>query len=165
MNTKFIAAVGGVIILVFVAFSIRNMVRGNVNTATNPVAPRPSAVDAIERNERGAVVALRSIVKTETVFADRNDGKYGSLDQLAEPFDSAVPPLDRALATGKKGGYAFQIEVSEAGPGTDVGYKCIAKPIQPGKSGVKQFFVDETGAIRFTQDGATPKDDSQVYVD
>lgn len=115
-------------------------------------------------NEAGAVGGLRTISTGEVgfqtaAFADSdNDGQgdYGTLPQLGNPDGSgAVPPfIDSVLSTGNKMGYVFTAVVVPGSPTTQPSYTCTALPAAAGRTGWRQYFVDETGVIRFTADGS-----------
>lgn len=66
--------------------------------------------------------------------------------------DAAVSFIDSVLASGLKHGYVFTVEPS-VGPWGTPQYTAHADPQTPGKTGVRTFFIDETGVIRFNGDG------------
>lgn len=112
-------------------------------------------------NEAAATGAIRLISSSEAQFQssglkDNNPqdglGEFTDLATLGSPPGSSVPFIDNVLAAGTKSGYTFV-----ATPGTTPGgvpvYSCTALPTDPGTTGVRQFFVDESGVIRFTGDG------------
>jgi len=114
-------------------------------------------------NEAAAAGAMRTISTSEVgfkeaAFVDTNsdgNGDYGTLAQLADPDGGGVTPgfIDAVLGTGDKLGYTFTVTVV---PGTNVAaasYTGLAIPKAPGQTGYRQFFVDDTGVIRFTADG------------
>lgn len=112
-------------------------------------------------NEAGATGAIRLISTSEASFQTAglkdNDpadgiGEYTDLVTLGSPPGSSVPFIDDVLAAGTKHGYTFTVT-----PGKGAGdlpiYSCTAVPVAKGTTGVKQFYVDESGVIRFTGDG------------
>jgi len=117
-------------------------------------------------NEAAASGAMRTISTGEVAFKtaahvdNDNDGEgdFGTLAQLADPDGSgATPPyIESVLGSGNKLGYAFTVNVTLGAPGVSPAYTCTAIPQQPGRTGYRQYFVDETGVIRFTSDGAAP---------
>lgn len=114
-------------------------------------------------NESAAAGAIRTISTgqigfKEAAFADANgdgDGDYGTLAQLADPDGGGLTPgfIDGVLGSGHKLGYTFTVNVTPGGPAQAASYTCIAVPIAPGRTGYQQFFVDDSGVIRFTGDG------------
>ena len=60
------------------------------------------------------------------------------------------------LAAGSKQGYNFTVTVTPGSATTVAAYTCVAAPAAAGRTGFRQFFVDESGVIRFTADGTTP---------
>jgi type IV pilus assembly protein PilA len=114
-------------------------------------------------NEAGAAGAMRTISTAEVGFqtagfvdnAGDGVGDYGTLAQLADPDGGgATPPyIDQVLGNGQKHGYNFVVNVTFGSPANAPAYECTAVPTVPGRTGFRQFFVDESGVIRFTTDG------------
>lgn len=112
-------------------------------------------------NEAGATGAIRLISTSEASFQtaglkDNNPqdgiGEYTDLATLGSPPGSSVPFIDSVLAAGTKHGYLFVATPGQTAGGLPI-YSCTGLPSDPGTTGVKQFFVDESGVIRFTGDG------------
>ena len=112
-------------------------------------------------NEAGATSAMRLISTSqasfETATLKDNDptdgiGEYTDLATLGSPPGSSVSFIDSILAAGSKHGYVFVVT-----PGKTAGllptYSCTGIPVEKGTTGVKQFYADESGIIRFTGDG------------
>ena len=70
---------------------------------------------------------------------------------LANPAEGVEPLVDDVLASGTSMGYVFEVI-----PEGDEGYVARADPFTQGCTGVRRFFVDNTGVIRVTVDGTTP---------
>ncbi len=107
-------------------------------------------------NEAAAIGALRTITSAEVQFqasgfadldAD-NIYDYGTLAELRTPPGGSEPFIDEVLAGGTKQGYLFTLTVG------DEAYNVTAVPTDPGRSGVRRFWLDESGVIRFTTDGS-----------
>ena len=117
-------------------------------------------------NEASAAGGMRTVSTGEVMFqtagfldADSDGvGDYGSLAQLGNPDGSgATPPfIDSVLASGSKQGYTFTVTVTAGSATAPPAYTCIAAPAAAGRTGYRQFFVDESGVIRFTADGTAP---------
>jgi len=115
-------------------------------------------------NEAGAAGAMRTISTGEVAFqtaafvdADTDGvGDYGSLAQLADPDGGgATPPfIDTVLGAGSKHGYTFTVAVTNGSATAMPAYACTAAPAAAGRTGYRQYFVDESGVIRFTADGS-----------
>ena len=115
-------------------------------------------------NEAAAASAMRSISTGEIAFQtagflDTNsdgNGDYGTLSQLANPDGAGLSPpcIDPILGGGNKLGYVFAVSVTVGSGTTPPSYTCLGTPASPGRTGYRQFFVDETGVIRFTADGS-----------
>ena len=120
-------------------------------------------------NEAGAIGALRTISNGQVQFqsagfADAdgdNVGDYaplgpaGVVGTLANPIAGTEPFVDNVLGSGFKSGYAFVVVPGNGGNGDEV-YTATADPITQGRTGVRRFFMDESGVIRFTADGTAP---------
>jgi prepilin-type N-terminal cleavage/methylation domain-containing protein len=114
-------------------------------------------------NEASASGAMRTISTAEVAFqtaafADVNGdglGDYGTLAQLGNPDGGGTTPafVDAVLVNGFKQGYAFAVTVTAGDATAPPSYTCTAVPMAPGQTGWKQYFVDDTGVIRFTSDG------------
>ena len=113
---------------------------------------------------------MRTITSAETQFqtsgftdADGdNVGDYAPLNgaaSLANPAAGTAPFIDEVLATGTKSGYTFVINVDNAGDG-DEAYTATARPVTYGRTGVRSFFLDESGVIRFETANVPPTVDS-----
>jgi type IV pilus assembly protein PilA len=97
-------------------------------------------------NEASAQSSLRTLHAAEATYqATRGAGKFGTLSELAA--DNLIDPR---LASGTKNGYRFTIELT-----TDEmnypGFTVVGVPMTYGGvegSGVRSFYVDETGVIR-----------------
>lgn len=119
-------------------------------------------------NEAGATSAMRLISSSEAAFETavmKDDsptdgiGEYTDLATLGSPPGSSTPFIDSILAAGSKHGYVFAVTPGVSPGGLPV-YSCTGIPSDPGTTGVKQFFVDESGVIRFTGDGTAVTDNS-----
>jgi len=93
-------------------------------------------------NEGSALASLRTLHSAEATYqATRGNGKYGTLSELA-----AEKLIDPKLATGTKNGYNFTVEVTttEDYPGFSV----VGVPMTYRSTGIRSFYIDETGVIR-----------------
>jgi hypothetical protein len=70
-----------------------------------------------------------------------------------------TPFLDSALASGNKQGYAFQATPTLENNAVPR-YTATATPQLVNKTGIKAYFVDESGVIRFDGAGGTPSSTS-----
>lgn len=110
-------------------------------------------------NEGAAVATLRSIHTAQTRYREKalkdvdDDGitDFGTLRQLQE---TSPPMLEFAYENNSRYGYRFTLTALPSNGGMPR-YTCTARPVEPGRSGEKQFFLNESGEIRFTPDGAT----------
>ena len=117
-------------------------------------------------NEAGATGSLRTISTSESSFQTAafvdNDGDgqgdFGTLLQLADPDGAgATPPfIDDVLGGGNKSGYIYAVVVTFGSNVAAPAFTCTAIPTALGQTGYRQFFVDDTGVVRFTADGLAP---------
>jgi type IV pilus assembly protein PilA len=99
-------------------------------------------------NESSAIAGLRAIAHGEMTF-HQSHGEYADLAELA----AGDPPYisDHNVATGRKDGYDFEVIAA-----TDSGFQVIASPVTFEKTGIRVFFIDESGTVRYTMDGSQP---------
>ncbi|MHC4663222.1 MAG: hypothetical protein ACYS8W_16290 [Planctomycetota bacterium] len=114
------------------------------NSAMGMAEPPAAAGDA-------AVIAnLRSLASVQ----DMHRVQFGKFATLKELGDTGY--IDARLASGQLYGYTFLVRLV----GGDK-WECVAIPSTPGP-GKKSYFIDETGIIRFTDDGTMPNRQSPV---
>ncbi|RJP21309.1 MAG: prepilin-type N-terminal cleavage/methylation domain-containing protein [Candidatus Abyssobacteria bacterium SURF_5] len=111
-------------------------------------------------NESSAIGSLRTLSSAQSsmqssglVDADLDGtGEYGTLQNLYS--DYAPPFIDEVLGSGVKSGYGFV--VTKVGPANtdEVLWEACAYPISYAQSGVRTFYVDESGVVRGSDAGA-----------
>jgi len=109
-------------------------------------------------NETSAVGSVRIISTAEAAFqasATIPDGSglgmYGDLTNLA----GTTPPfIDSGLGLGVKQGYNFNIDLTGQTIGQPV-FSATGIPINANQ-GTRAFYVDQVGAITYTNDGSVP---------
>ncbi len=95
-------------------------------------------------NEASSIASLRRIHSAQATYqATRGNGTYGTMDQLAS--ESLV---EEVLASGTRNGYKFTVELKPSSYDSSPGFRAIAVPMEYGNTGVRSFYVDETGVIR-----------------
>ncbi len=95
--------------------------------------------------EKSAQANVRTLFEGEALYHSRFQ-RYGTLDQLVnERF------IDRSFVAGHRDGYDYTVSAS-----TWSHFELRAVPNAPGVTGEKGYYVDETGVIRYTQDGSPP---------
>ena len=109
-------------------------------------------------NESGAAAGLRTISTGEIAYQasaiDSTTNGIGKFGTLAALGTGTVPFVDTSLASGIKQGYVFQATPSFAN--NTPTYVATATPAIPQKTGVKTFYIDDSGLIRFEGGGGTP---------
>lgn len=115
----------------------------------NLVRPRP-----LSPNESAAVSSLRNIVTSQITYsATTGEGSYApNLATL-----SAEKLIDSVLGSGNKGGYTFLVA------GSSSEFYVVARPTSYNETGIRSFFSDETGVIRYTtEDRPATAEDSPL---
>lgn len=133
------------ILSILLAIAIPNMLRSKMSA-----------------NEASSLSALRTISTGETAYQSAGVeidlttgiGQYGDLSELGS---GSTPFINSALAAGSKAGYSFAL-VTVSDPAAPT-YTATGTPVRV-TSGVKEYFVDESGVIRFTGDGTAVDDSS-----
>ena len=136
------------IILIIAAIAIPNLLRSRMAA-----------------NEASAVGSLRTINTAEVTYASTYPTMgFTTLTNLggpagAAPTSAAAGLLDSVLASGTKSGYSFTL--SGDGQTPSVFYSSNANPVTAGQTGVRFFYSDSSGVIRYnTTTSATSADSS-----
>lgn len=144
----------------------------------------PSLLRAkIAANEASATGSLRTIeVAAQTYDSEYENGFPSRLEALGgEPGATATcnhaALLDRPLAYGQKFGYVFtytpkypdgstepvispKAAANGCTSGGASGYSVTADPVRRGSTGRRSFYADQTGVIRYSNDGESATADS-----
>ncbi|MFC1705696.1 hypothetical protein ACFL59_02605 [Planctomycetota bacterium] len=119
------------------------LVGAAVAGVTGTMVRRPMQASRKAANESGALATLRTISTAQMAYRNAaKDGDFAS--SLADLIKQGSIQGDSELAIGIKHGYFFKISKTEPNK-----YTAEAQPLQPGNSGDRYFFVDETRVIRF----------------
>ena len=111
-------------------------------------------------NEGSAMASLRTLHSAEATYqATRGEGKYGTLSELA-----AEGLIDSKLATGTKNGYNFTVELT-TNEMNYPGFSVVGVPLTYRKTGIRSFFIDETGVIRAGDNSGGPSTKMDLPVD
>lgn len=131
------------IILIIAAIAIPNLLRSKMAA-----------------NEASAVGSLRTIAAADISYSERyGHGFATSLRDLGPATDgtenaNGANLLDGDLAGGTRHGYAFSYEASSTRTDDVLDtFHVNADPITEGTTGERHFYVDETGVIRYQEDG------------
>ena len=99
----------------------------------------------ISANESSAIGSLRTLTAAQTAFHAANAAYAADFADLLTPPDGvAAPYVDEALGSGSKAGYDFALAATDV----TVDWNCTATPVSSGRSGIRTFYVDESGIIR-----------------
>jgi len=111
-------------------------------------------------NEGSAQASLRTLYSAEATYqATRGQGKYGTLDELA-----AEGLIDAELARGTRRGYIFTVEVTTTEL-NNPGFTVVGVPVTYRKTGLRSFYIDETGVIRAGDNHGGPSTKEDLPVD
>lgn len=121
------------IIALLAAIAIPNLLRARLNA-----------------NEAAAISSLRTIsTACESFRAAQNPITYPA--NLAALSGANPAYIDATLGTGTKQGYTFVYALVNANQ-----YTCTGTPVTANVTGVRVFFVDESGVIRLTNAAGNP---------
>lgn len=112
-------------------------------------------------NEASAVASLRTISLQANLYSAGHGNSFPpDLSTLASGVGlktesgGATSSIGAALAAGQKSGYLFTYEASSSrADGVLDTFRVNADPITPGTTGERHFYVDQTGVIRYQNDG------------
>jgi type IV pilus assembly protein PilA len=140
------------IILVIAAIAIPNL-----------IASRMAA------NESSAAQQTRAITTAEVVYTTQyNIGFAGALTYLGDGGGVAVSStnaslIDSVLAGGAKSGYSFTYAPLNPDAATHYqSFSLNANPLNPGHSGRRYFFTDQTAVIRVNNTGPASGTDPSI---
>ncbi|MGB6430179.1 MAG: prepilin-type N-terminal cleavage/methylation domain-containing protein [Candidatus Acidiferrales bacterium] len=126
------------IILIIAAIAIPNLLRSKMAA-----------------NEASAVGSLRTLNTSCVTYSTTYGGFPSSLNALGGEGTTALPTstsaelIDNVLQTGTKTGYTFSFSSGAADSAGNIdNYIINASPINPGVTGLRYFYTDQTGVIR-----------------
>ena len=126
------------IILIIAAIAIPNLLRSKMAA-----------------NEASAVGSLRTLNTACVTYASAYGigfpATLASLGPAASASSTAADLIDSVLVSGTKSGYTFVYAVAGTG---NVTYSINAAPIVVDRTGIRYFYTDQSGVIRFAVGGA-----------
>jgi type IV pilus assembly protein PilA len=135
------------IVLIIAAIAIPNLLRAR-----------------IAANESSAVGSVRIINTAATEYQAKFNHYPEGLASMGPPVaglsaEYGAGLIDTTLASGKKTGYLFTYQgIDTKHSGTLDDYEVTACPVVPNQSGVRCFYSDSTGVIRYSRSGNADKD-------
>ncbi len=99
--------------------------------------------------ERAAIAGVRSVYEAETIYHARFS-TFGTLEQLI-----GQNTISSVFDDGEHLGYSFSVPSA-----SQVHVEIVAIPDNPGITGRKGLYVDESGVIRYSPDGSVPTAES-----
>ncbi len=141
------------IILIIAAIAIPNLIRSR-----------------IAANEAAAVASCRNIVTAQTVYSSTYGIGYSDTLAALGPDPGGGPAtannaglIDDVLAFGSKHGYRFlYAPVDNNGDGINEAFTVNAEPLNPGFTGERYFFTDQSGVIRANRTGPADVSDPPI---
>jgi type IV pilus assembly protein PilA len=116
---------------------------GREATAADPVI-EPCGASPRSENERLSIQALRAILGAQVTYqATTGNGSFGTFAQLNEA--NLIAPV---LTTGAYSGYGFLLTITTHNGTTPARFNVRAVPLKYGKTGLRSFYIDETGVLR-----------------
>ncbi|MCL6481578.1 MAG: prepilin-type N-terminal cleavage/methylation domain-containing protein [Firmicutes bacterium] len=141
------------IILIIAAIAIPNFMRSR-----------------IAANESAAVASCRNIVTAQVVYASTYGTGYSDTLNALGPAPGGGPAtannaalIDDVLAAGSKHGYRFEYTpVDSNGDGINDAFTLKAWPLNPGFTGERYFFTDQSGVVRADRTGRADVNDPPI---
>ncbi len=93
-------------------------------------------------HESSAISAIRTLVTAQITYSTRGVSSGNFAPDLTAL--QAANLIDSVLGSGTAEAYSFALS------GSGVQYTIDARPLAYGSSGIRSFFTDESGAIRYT---------------
>ena len=93
-------------------------------------------------HEASAISAVRSLVTAQITYATKGTSAGNFAPDLTAL--QAANLIDSVLGSGTMEAYSFSLS------GSGVLYTIDARPLVYGSSGIRSFFTDESGAVRYT---------------
>jgi len=102
------------------------------------------ACSSVSECEAGAIASLRTLLNAQATYqATVGNGNYGGFQGLLQ-----AGLIDQILASGIKYEYNFQITIINSEPNTPARFYVVAVPQTYQQTGVRSFYIDQTGIIR-----------------
>jgi type IV pilus assembly protein PilA len=124
------------IILIIAAIAIPNLLRSRI------AANEASAVSSLRTLNTACITFNSTYGQYPNAMADLNSPGVGVL-----PSSTAADLIDQVLAAGLKSGYKFAFLPDPSGKHAT--YTINADPITINQTGLRGFFTDQSGVIRF----------------
>jgi len=103
----------------------------------------------IRGNETAAVGNLKTFATAEVMFHNSNS-RFGTLEELCEGDITAY-----VQGEWSNGCVRFQyVYTYDAAAITDSAFRFEATPLSPGRTGIRTYWIDETGEIGFSEAAA-----------
>ena len=121
--------------------------------------PAPATGPAASPSEASAMANLNRIHITQKVFREADMDGNGTPDYARSLSElSTYQLIDPALGTGTREGYIFSVTRSGTKPESE--WSCTANP---SKGGLRYFFIDQSGVIRFETNKTAAPDSPAAY--
>ena len=116
-------------------------------------------------NEASAAASVRNLY----VACEQYNATYGTypnavanLGPSSNPSASAANLVDRSLVNGQKNGYLFTYVATKGEAERVTNYTFSADPVMPNSTGIRHFFIDGTGVMRWEMNKAASGDSPPV---
>jgi hypothetical protein len=112
-------------------------------------------------NQSWTVSVMRGIMGAEGAYqATTGNDNFGTLQQLGEQG-----LVDYILAEGHRYGYLFKVRVEKGSSESPASYEAVAVPRKYGRTGLKSFYINETGVLRGADKGGAEATVNDVALD
>ena len=135
------------IVLIIAAIAIPNLLRARISA-----------------NESSAVASMRTINTAAVAYQAQFNHYPEGLASMGSPVAGVSPEygaglIDNTLASGKKTGYVFTYHgIDSRHSGVLDDYEVTACPEKRNRSGVRCFYSDSSGVIRYSSTGVVSKE-------
>lgn len=106
-------------------------------------------------NEGSALSSLKTIITANQTYETRFNSYATTLTNLSD-MEQIDEVLAAASAAPGNSGYIFTYT------GSSSTFEVTADPVTPGTSGIRHFFADRSGVIRFREGGAATSTDPPI---
>ena len=137
------------IIAIIAAIAIPNLIRSKMS------ANESSAVSGVRTISTGEISYKAAAVEIDSTTGM---GQYGDLTELGS---GTAPFIDSVLSLGAKSGYTYTVTVVDHSSAPTFTATC--SPVAP-RTGIKSYFVDDTGIIRFSGIAGVNADSSSLAI-
>ena len=119
------------------------VMRGADKNGLPATADDPILENSCSPNEECTISNLRIFSSAEATYQAISNGSYGTFNQL---FAEGL--INEVLVRGYANGYNFAVSLTAQTNNNPATFKVTAVPISYGATGIRSFYIDESGVLR-----------------